>query len=48
MLEVLTSSFFIILAEHAPHTVLLLLVFCTYALYGTLKILFECGRMVNA
>ena len=37
---VLTSFFFIIIAELALHTVLLLgqLVFCTYALFGTLKI----------
>ena len=36
---VLTSFLFIMLAELVPHTVWLLdqLVFCTYALFGTLK-----------
>ena len=45
---VLTSFFFIILAELALHTVLLLgrLVFCTYALFGTLKLHYECGLVV--
>ena len=47
---VLTSFFFIILAELALHTVSLLgqLVFCSYALFGTLKIHYECGRVVMA
>ena len=47
---VLASSFFIILAELALHTVPLLgqLVFCTFALFGTLKIHNECGRVVMA
>ena len=42
---VLTSFFFIILAKLALNTVSLLgqLVFCTYALFGTLIIHFECG-----
>ena len=48
----LTSFFFIILAELALHTVSLLgqLVFCTYALFGTLKNtkFYECGRVVKA
>ena len=51
MIEVvLTSFFFIILAELALHTVLLLdqLVFCIYALFGTPKIHYECGRLVMA
>ena len=51
MLKVVsTSFFFIILAELAMHTVSLLgqLVFCTYALFGTLKVLYECGRVVMA
>ena len=45
---VLTSVFFILLAELALHTVLLLgqLVFCPYALFGTLKIHYECGLVV--
>ena len=40
MLKVLTSFFFVILVELALHTVSLLgqLVFCTYTLFGTLKI----------
>ena len=47
---VLTSFFFIILAELALHTVSLLgeLVFCTFALFGILKIHYECGRVVMA
>ena len=51
MIEVvLTSFFFTILAELALHTVLLLdqLVFCIYALFGTPKIHYECGRVVMA
>ena len=50
MLKVLlTSFFFIILAELALHTVLLLgkLDFGTYALFGTLKLHYECGRVVR-
>ena len=41
---VLTSFFFIILAELALHTSHL--VFYTYALFGTLKTQYECGRAV--
>ena len=46
---VLTSFFFIILAELALHTVLLLgqLVFSTYALFGPLKLYYECGLVVR-
>ena len=43
---VLTSFFFIILAELV--SLLGQLVFCTYALFGTLKIHYECGRVVKA
>ena len=41
---------FIILAELALHTVSLVgqLVFCTYALFGTLKMHYEFGREVIA
>ena len=47
---VLTSIFFIILVELALHTVSLLgqLVFCTYTLFGTLKIHYGNGRVVMA
>ena len=46
---VLTSFFFIIVAELALHTVLLFgqLVFCIYALFGTLKLHYECGLVVR-
>ena len=46
---VLSSFFFIILAELAWHTVSLLgqLVFCTTALFGILKIHYQCGRVVK-
>ena len=42
--------YYIILAELALHTVSLLgqLFFCTLALFGTLKIQYECGRVVMA
>ena len=45
---VLTSFFFIILAELALNTVLFLgqLVFCTYALFDTIKLFYECGLVV--
>ena len=47
---VLMSSFlyYFILAELAMHTVLLLgqLVFCIYALFGTLNNHYECGLVV--
>ena len=48
---VLTSLFFIIiLTELALDTILLLrqLVFCTYTLYGTLKIQYHYGRVAIA
>ena len=47
---VLTSFFFIILAELALDTILLLrqLVFCTYTLFGTLKLHYDYGRVVIA
>ena len=47
---VLTSFFFIILAELVLHTLSLLgqLVFYTYTLFGTLKFHYECGRIVEA
>ena len=51
MVKVVLKSFcFIILAELAVHTVSVLgkLVFCTYALFGTLKIHYEYGRVVKA
>ena len=51
MLKVVLTSFcVIILAELALHTVSVIgqLVFCTYALFGTLKIHYECGRVVKA
>ena len=46
---VIMSFFFIILAKLALHTVLLLgqLVFCTYALFGTLKVHYVCGLVVR-
>ena len=51
MLEiVLTSCFFIILAELALHTLSVIgqLVFCTYVLFGILKIHYEYDRLVKA
>ena len=47
---VLTSFVFNILAELVMHTVSLLgqPVFCSYALFGTLKIHYECGRVDKA
>ena len=47
---VLTSFFFIILAELALDTIMLLrqLVFCTYSLFGTLKIHYDYGRVAIA
>ena len=50
MLKVIwTSSFFIILSEFALPTVLLLgqLGFCTDALFGILKLHYECGLVVR-
>ena len=46
----LPSFFFIILAELALHTVLLIgpLCFCTYALFGILKLHYEYGRVITA
>ena len=48
--SVLKSFFFIILAELALDTILLLrqLVFCTYTLFGTLKIRYHYGRVIIA
>ena len=50
MLKNVLTSFFIMWAELALHTVSLLgqLVFYTDALFGTLKIQYECGRVVKA
>ena len=47
---VLTSFFFITLAELALDTILLLhqLVLCNYTLFRTLKIHYHCGRVVIA
>ena len=47
---VVTSFFFIILAELGLHTVSVVgqVVFYTYALFGTLKILNGCGGVVKA
>ena len=47
---VLSSFFFILLAELALDTILLFrqLVFCTYTLFGTLKIHYDYGRVVIA
>ena len=47
---VLTSFFFIILAELALDTILPFcqLVFCTYTLFGILKISYDYGRVVIA
>ena len=51
MLKVVLTAFFImILAELALDTILLLrqLFFCTYTLFGTLKIHYHYGRVVIA
>ena len=45
---VFTVFFFIILAELLTVSLHGQLVFCTYALFGTLEIHYECGRAVMA